>query len=87
MKFELINYFDVWGNKKDGYEVNNLCSEGEIELKEDATHKDMIKAMKEHGFLAKHVRSNMIDVWDDGEMVEFYVKRDQRPLCRLELKR
>lgn len=25
--YSLINYFDVWGNAKDGWEVNNLCTE------------------------------------------------------------
>ena len=27
MFYTLINYFDVWGNAADGFEVNNQCIE------------------------------------------------------------
>ena len=25
MKYDLVDYFDVWGNEEDGFEVNNLA--------------------------------------------------------------
>jgi hypothetical protein len=85
MKLNLVNYFDVWGNKKDGYEVNNLCSEGEVQVKswEDG---DILKALKEKDFLKKHVRKNMLNFVDCfDEIVEIEHKKTGRPICRLEL--
>jgi hypothetical protein len=71
LKYRLVNYFDVWGNDKDGYEVNNLCEEGFIEVDENAKNEDLVKALKEFGFLASHVRMNMLDIWNDYEFIEF----------------
>lgn len=85
VQYRLINYFDVWGNKRDGWEVNNLCEEGIIELPENFTDKDMIKALKEFGFFKKTVRSNQLDIWNDYHMIEFSQRKDQQPICRLEL--
>lgn len=85
---ELVNYFDVWGNAKDGFEINNLCKEGTVLIPENHTHKDIVQALKDVGFFKKHVRSNMIDVSDNGDgiMIEIEKRRDGKPVCRLEVK-
>lgn len=83
----LVNYFDVWGNKKDGWEINNLCTEGQVELPEDFNEKDIVKALKECGFFKKTVRANMLDI----EMhlypyIEInYKKEGYKPICRVEI--
>jgi hypothetical protein len=82
----LVNYFDVWGNKKDGWEINNLCTEGTIELPEEFTEKDIVQALKEKGFFKKHVRVNMCDI----EMhlypyIEINQAKDFKPVCRIEI--
>lgn len=42
MKWRLINYFDVWGNAEEGWEVNNQCIEAEdIHISDEATDKDI----------------------------------------------
>jgi hypothetical protein len=84
-KYELVNYFDVWGNEKNGYEVNNLCKEGQLELPENATNKDIIHAIKAFGFFKKHVRTNMLDISNDWEMIEIDQRRNGMPICRLEI--
>ena len=68
--YSLINYFDVWGNAKDGWEVNNLCTEKTgITITDDATDKDMRKVK--------------IDT-SDGDMMEIYAVKGMQPLGRLQ---
>jgi hypothetical protein len=85
-KVELINYFDVWaGEEKGTWEVNNLCSEGMIELPEDFTDDQLLKALKEKEFLKKHVRKNMLVfeyLFDFG--VEIRQRKNDYPICRVE---
>lgn len=81
--YRVINYFDVWGNEKDGWEVNNLCEEGTIELVDYTSVTETIKKLKELGFLASHCRANMFDVWNDYDMIE-YSRKNGKPLFRLE---
>jgi len=85
IKATLVNYFDVWGNKKDGWEINNLCTEGEIELPEDFTKKDIVKAIKEVGFFKPTVRMNMVEIEDLYPYYEISQKKDYMPVCRIEI--
>jgi hypothetical protein len=81
----LINYFDVWGNKKDGWEINNMCEEGRLRIHEDYTNKEIMQALKGFGFLKNTVRINQLEfdhLHDFG--IEIYQKKDMKPICRLE---
>lgn len=81
IKVEVINYFDVWGNAKDGFEVNNMCSEGEWDIEEPRTNKDVLQFLKRIGFLKNHVRMNMInfiDAYCDHWEIE---DKKGRPIC------
>ena len=82
--YKVIHYFDVWGNEKDGFQVNNLAEIGTIQLKDYTNIKEIIQKLKEIDFLAKHCRTNMFDVWNDYEMIE-YSRKNGKPLFRLEL--
>ena len=87
-KYEIYDY-DVWGNPKDGYEVNDVYSTGiEIEIPDEATDEQIIKQLKNVGFLRKglHARSFSID----GEPeYSLYVESNARrlgglcPICEL----
>jgi len=81
-EYKLINYFDVWGNKEEGYEVNNLCDEGNFHVAEDI---EIIKALKKIGFLLPNVRKNQFIIEDMGEIIEISHKKSLQPICRLEL--
>jgi hypothetical protein len=85
MKFRLIHYFDVWGNRKDGYEVNNLCEDAIVNFdSEYPTESEILKKLKEIDFFKKTVRLRSIRFDHNcGEMIEIE-DRDGMPICRLE---
>lgn len=83
-KYTLVNYFDVWGNAKDGYEVNNLCKEETgITITDDASEKDILNYLVLIGFLAtSDMRKVRIDT-TDWDMMEIYAVKDNYPLGSL----
>ena len=84
-KWRLNNYFDVWGNEKDGYEVNNLCTEAEdLWISEDSTDKEICEFLVQIGFLNT---SDMRRIYleDMGDMIEIYQRKGNYPLGRLEM--
>lgn len=84
-EYRIVNYFDVWGNPKEGFEVNNLCEHSRTMRESFADHKDIIRFLKNEDFLARHVRENMLVIeWLDEDFIEISIKRDGRPLCRIE---
>jgi hypothetical protein len=85
MKWDLIEY-EVWGNKKDGFEINNLFRVVKgIEINDNDTDKDIVKKLKEVGYLHKYVRMNQMTIENYSEgMIEFYERKDYKPSFRLE---
>ena len=78
--WRLINYFDVWGNKKDGYTVNNQCIEADdIVIADNAKPKEICEYLKSIGMLAT---SDMrrLEVIDNGDMIEVLERKTQMPL-------
>lgn len=53
---------DVWGNPKDGYDVNDRRDAGRIELPDDCDERDVITALKLHGLINPRVRAESIGV-------------------------
>jgi len=85
MKFELIDYFDVWGNEIDGFGVNNLCKFGIIEFADYPTELQIQNAFKKIEYWNKSVKRTQwrIDGNSDADFIEIEQKKDGRPLCRL----
>lgn len=82
----LVNYFDVIGNKKEGFEVNNLCVEMEDLYLENIDNKNILQLLKTINFLKQNVRMNQIVIDNDYKfMIEVFQKKDLYPLCRLEI--
>ena len=83
MKYELINYFDVWGNAEDGWEVNNQCIEfRDLVITEDASDKDILNYLVDIGFLAtSDMRKLLVD--NSGDMIEIFEKKSMKPICGL----
>jgi hypothetical protein len=80
-----IYSYDVWGNSRDGYEVNDTFKSGyEIELPEDYSDVQLLKAMKDSGFIKKTVKLSQLSIDGDGES---YINIDEakngRPFCEL----
>ena len=80
MYYSLINYFDVIGNKTDGYEVNNQCVEfDDWYISDDATHKEILGYLVKRGYLnTSDMRKVKID--DMGDYMEVYAVKDHCPL-------
>lgn len=73
MKTYKIYSLDVWGNNRDGYEVNDLCFSGlTIELSDNFTDKELIKAMKEVGFINTKCQFKSFQI--DGEDSTLYIQ-------------
>lgn len=89
MKTYKIYSLDVLGNSKSGYEVNDLCYSGlTIELPENFTDKQLIKAMKEAGFI--NVKCQFKSFSIDGDDMTLWVdyntsKIHGRPIAELRL--
>lgn len=81
--YELINQFDVWGNACEGWEVNNQCSEGRLEITNDASDLDLIRALKQMGFFKKTLRRNMLTIDGDTDIIIFDQRKDGMPICHL----
>lgn len=85
-RLRFTNYFDVWGNKKDGWEVNNQCIEWDDVWTKDLDNRTLLKILKDTGFLQKHVRINQIDFeWLGPECCEISARRNHYPLGRIEI--
>ena len=82
--YTLINYFDVWGNEEDGYEVNNQCIEVEdVVIADDATDQDIIDYL----FNNEYLRDDDVSLYEIeygcGDFIEIYVKETMMPLYSL----
>ena len=51
MIYEVIDHYDIWGNAKDGYEVNDSRRAGEIELDSKLRDEDILKALFDNGLI------------------------------------
>ena len=85
--YRLVNYFDVWGNPEDGFDVNDARVEAEdIRIKKDATDSEIIEALINYGWLSPDARGR-IYVEDLGTgWIELSLEETGEPIGRLELK-
>lgn len=90
--YDIINYFDVWGNRREGWEVNNQAR-WPVKAQLDPEAQDfklaVMKALKKAGYMKVTCRkaSFVID-WNcsDSEHVEIE-QPNGYPVCRLEMSR
>jgi hypothetical protein len=84
MQYRVYDY-DVWGNKKDGFEVNDTFQTPyKVELHHESSDRDIIKALKDVGFLAKHAKYSNFQI--DGEYeygLNITYLPTSYPLCEL----
>ena len=79
----LINYFDVWGNEEDGWDVNNCCVEkDDIEMTDDCTLDDVISWLYWNEYVTEE-NPDLYEVEDLGDFLEIYEKVNMRPLYSL----
>ena len=52
MFYTLVHYFDVWGNAKDGFQINDQCVECDnFFIDESATDKEICTRLMNAGYL------------------------------------
>ena len=84
--YKLIDYFDVWGNPIDGWEVNDLTTvEEDILIAEDSTNEEIIDFLIQIEYLKPEARENVHLESYDNEMIEIVQTKDDYPIGRLEM--
>jgi len=84
-KYRLVNYFDVWGNEKDGYEVNNSSIEfDDLIILDNAKEKEILNYLVSIGFLTTSDRRK-VRIVDNGDFLEIEAVKNNYPIGRLEL--
>ncbi len=74
---------DVWGNERDGYEVNNIFRTefDDLYISEDTTDKEIIQFLKRIGYLKKTCKDSKFDI--DGDDMFMYIDYCGQPVCHL----
>ena len=84
MKVLVTDFFDVWGNSKDGWEVNNQCHDVYNTRFKLDSRKSCLKFLKSIDYLKKSVREASI-YWEDMENgYILYQSKDFMPICSVE---
>ena len=70
VKHKVVTYdvhgLDVWGNAREGFEVNDVYpSRGQVEIPEDASHEEIVRALKAEGFIDRNIHMSSVEI--DGE--------------------
>lgn len=85
MKYKLIDYYDVLGNKEDGYEVNDVYTRiTGVEITDNTTDEDIINYLKSINFLIESATTETIEIDGDDFCIELTEKETGYPLGRLE---
>ena len=85
--YDLIDYFDVWGNEEDGWEVNNLGPiEEKIWISDDTTEEELFNYLKDTiGYFNRNTKFSDVEIqWDDPDFIEIFQASDGYPLGRLQ---
>ena len=84
MKFELIDYFDIWGNSEDGWDVNDSCIlYRDIFLPEDFSDNEIIDTLINIGYFKINASVSNFEIVDLCGMIEINNASDGSPICAL----
>lgn len=81
--------YDIWGNREDGYEVNDIHRVGSVTLPENADLKKIIEVLVEDGILAESAGTGNIEEdtnHGDDTIIYLIESDDGRPLLELRRK-
>ena len=89
-KYKIVDYFDVWGNPVDGWEVNDLTSyydtdETCLQISEDATDEEIIDFLIQIEYLKPEAKELVHLESQDNEMIEIVQIKNDYPIGRLEM--
>lgn len=80
----LVWSLDVWGNKRDGFEVNDRSKRGFIIAEEFADDRKIIRALKRGGFLYNRSHYSSFSIDGDDRSLHIYWTKTDEPLLQLE---
>ena len=85
-RLRLIDYFDIWGNEKDGYEINDIRIVWDNIWTQNLDDKTLLRILKNTNFLQKHIRTNqLIFNWLGPGCCEISIRKTNYPLCRIDI--
>jgi hypothetical protein len=74
----------VWGNARDGYEVNDVRLWDTLHIPNKANDEDFVRALKRANFLKRGCRFSSFDLeWEADDSLFISDSRDGMPICRL----
>ena len=80
MKYKLYTY-DLWGNDKDGYQINDYYGQDEFDINESMTDKQIFKIIGIKPQSQNHVEFD--DHYIDSDTLYIIAKKNSKPLCEL----
>lgn len=84
-RYRLIDY-DVWGNKSEGFWVNQaFFTNTYVDIPEDVSDADIIRILKNEGILKKSVRAASVEI--SGDDLDIYVTHAPTGRPEFELRR
>lgn len=85
MKYELIEY-DVWGNRRDGFEINEKYRTGVyVNIPDEAGNVQIIRILKNAGIIKKSVRHSSVEIeGEEGYNLYFTHGPTGQPVFELE---
>ena len=77
---------DVWGNRKDGYEINQSFNAGSIFIPESASDRDILRIMRDENYLSEASKGGvrLEDNNGMGEYLEIVDRKSGEPIYHLE---
>jgi hypothetical protein len=79
--YEVINHYDVWGNAKDGWEVNDSSNAGTVEFDDEPTNEEIWDGLVEDGIAYGPFKD--AEFRDNGDSIEIDYKKNGRPVFTL----
>ena len=83
MKLIFVNYWDVWGNENDGWDVNDV-SRHKIEGCEPDTEADVLNLLIANDLVHSDVSANDLEIQIDSYGAEIIERANGKPFGRIE---
>jgi hypothetical protein len=67
--------YDVWGNARDGWEVNDVFYDSTVDIPKviaTSTDAELIKYLKQIGFLTKRFRASMVEITGEASYTLYF---------------
>ncbi len=85
-----VHSFDVWGNAREGWDINDAYRCGKLIINkkfDDIEPEDVIRALKKHGYIRKTAKDNTLGL--DWEYNGWFISDDRKcnhgyPLYRIQ---